>query len=106
MLTNMRNINFTTVTSVEEINSFEESNLSFYPNPVKDLLHVQFRSNSDENVLIQLIDIQGKIVYRQNLKSRAGINYTDIEVGSFQKGIYLCRLQKENKIEMNKFIKD
>ena len=105
ILTNMRNLNFTTVTSVEEINSFEESNLSFYPNPVKELLHVQFRSNADENVLIQLIDIQGKIVLQQHVKSILGSNYIEIPVGSFKDGLYLFMLQTGNKIESNKFIK-
>ena len=105
ILTNMRNVNFTTVTSVEEINSSEERNLSFYPNPVMNLLHIQFKSNADENVLLQLIDIQGKIVLQQYVKSILGSNHIEIPVGSFKDGLYLCRLQTGSKIESNKFIK-
>ena len=102
----IRYLNFERTTLPDDIASTLQMSVMLFPNPVKERMQVRYESTTEENVYIQIIDIQGKIVYRQNLKSRAGINYTDIEVGSFQKGIYLCRLQKENKIEMNKFIKD
>ena len=104
-LINIRNINFMNVTSVDEIYSNEESNFMLYPNPAKDLLQVLFESKADENVLIRVINIQGKVVSQQLIKSHEGRNYIEIPVSSYQHGLYLCSLQIGNKIESDKFIK-
>ena len=104
-LINLRNINFTNVTSSDEITSKVESNFTLYPNPAKDLLQVLFEAKANENVQIQVINVQGKIVIQQQLKSIEGQNNIEITVRSCQQGLYLCRLQIGNKIESNKFIK-
>jgi len=104
-LTNVRYMNFANITAIDEINSEENSRMMLYPNPVLDRLQVRYESETGENVQIRIIDIQAKVLYQQNLKSQIGTNYINIPIESFQKGIYLCRLQNGNKIEINKFIK-
>ncbi|MDP4238127.1 MAG: T9SS type A sorting domain-containing protein [Bacteroidota bacterium] len=103
-LLNIRNLTFTEITSNNEVNP-AETDVMLYPNPVQDKLQVRYESATEENVQLQLIDIQSRVLYQQSLKSQPGVNYFDIPMESFQKGLYLCRVQKGDKIEIHKFIK-
>jgi len=76
-----------------------------YPNPVVSQLQIRFETMTEENVQVHIMDMQGRMIYLQDLTSQTGINYISIPCESMQNGIYLCRLQKGNKIEINKFIK-
>jgi len=104
VLVNIRNLNFSNTTAIDQVNS-TGTNMLLYPNPVTDRLQVRYESVTEENVQVQLIDIQGRVLYQQNIKSQQGTNYVNIPVGSFQNGLYLCKLQKGNNIEISKFIK-
>ena len=102
---NVRYLNFSEITYIGNVSKEENSNMSLYPNPVKDRLQVRYETFSEENVIIQLIDIQGKVICTQNSKSTLGINYVNINSDTFQNGIYLCKLQTGNRVEIKKFIK-
>lgn len=104
-LANVRNISFTSLTSVVEVDKDATGSLTIYPNPVKDLLRVLYVSTTSENVQLQLLNIQGKIIYQQQVKTLQGNNSIEIPVGTFQNGLYLCRVVGENKSEIKKFIK-
>jgi len=101
----VRNLNFEGLTSLDE-NRAESGYLLLYPNPVRDHLQVRYESSSEENITITIINIQGAVVFQQIMKSQAGTNDVNIPVLTFQKGMYLCRIQKGTQIEMRKFIKN
>ena len=105
-LLNIRYLNFTNTTAINEISDSRNSNLKLFPNPVIDLLYIQFESSNVENGLIQIMNVQGKILYQQRLTNQTGINNLRIPLGSFPKGLYLCQLNHGNKIEINKFVKN
>ena len=102
---NVRNLNFVTITSNDEVKVIGTSNMLLYPNPVEDRLQLRYESVTAEDIYIQIIDTQGKVKYQQNLRSQPGNNNTLISVEYFQKGIYLCRFQQGNNINIQKFIK-
>ncbi|MHB9143538.1 MAG: T9SS type A sorting domain-containing protein [Paludibacter sp.] len=104
-LMNVRYLNFTDITSLDEIANSENRNMYLYPNPVVSQLQIRFETMTEENVQVHIMDMQGRMIYLRNLTSHSGINYLSIPCESMQNGIYLCRLQKGNKIEINKFIK-
>lgn len=103
-LSNIRYLNFSNATSVVKIVS-NEKKLTIYPNPVTDQLNVQFESSIAEETKIQIIDMQGMLVYQQILSSQSGLNYSTIPVVNLKNGLYLCRLQNGDKLETCKFIK-
>jgi len=105
-LINIRYLNFTNTTAINEMSDSRNSNLKLFPNPVIDLLNIQFESANEENVLIQIMNVQGKILYQQRLTNQTGINNLSIPLESFQKGLYLCQLIHGNKLEINKFVKN
>lgn len=103
-LTNIRYLNFSNATSI--VNMIDnEKKLKLYPNPAIDQLNVQFESLTTEETKIQIIDMQGMLVYQQSFSSQAGLNYLTIPVVILKSGLYLCRLQNGNKLEICKFIK-
>lgn len=104
-MADVRNLNFSSIATNNKILNDGNIILMLYPNPVRDFLQVKYDSKAEENVYVQIINIQGKVVYQGLLKSQTGTNYIDIHTESFQNGMYLCRIQNGNKIETAKFIK-
>lgn len=104
-LTNIRTMNFTNITATPELKDVDNTKLTLYPNPVRNSLQIQYESKNAENVFIQIMNVQGKIIYQQNISNQTGINKVDIRVESYQNGLYLCRLHHDNILEVSKFVK-
>ena len=62
-------------------NTGVSSNVSMYPNPVTNVLHI----NAAEAVNVSIIDIYGKVVMQQN-------NAVNINVSSLATGVYLLKV--------------
>lgn len=72
-------------------------NINVYPNPAKDQLFVE--SESDENAEIQLADLTGKVILKQNCTQSC-----IIQLNTLQNGIYLVNLYKQNILVSTKKI--
>ena len=71
-----------------------QSNISVYPNPVKDFLTVDFNSEKLDNSSYQLFDVTGKVINQGNLKSVK----SQISASSLTSGIYLLRITNSGKV--------
>ncbi|MBL7911602.1 MAG: T9SS type A sorting domain-containing protein [Bacteroidia bacterium] len=88
-----------TVSSCSGIKEFNELlNVLAYPNPVKELLTIQL----NEKATVCVFDNFGKIVLQKQLT--AGINTVDLE--NYSTGIYLFKLQANDKTKMLRIVKD
>jgi alkaline phosphatase D len=68
--------------------------VSAYPNPFIDRFVVQFNLFESENVQIQLTDISGKVVLREDFgETQSGLNYMEINVSEVSSGLYIFTLQ-------------
>ncbi len=94
------------VNNVSPIVKKERGNLTLYPNPVIDQLQMSYETLKDGNVLVEIIDFQGRILHRQTISCQEGTNQATISVAQLQKGLYLFRLQNRKNIETIKFIKN
>jgi len=104
-MADVRNLNFETITSVD--NTFAKGgNMLLYPNPVMDHLQIRYESVFEENVSVTIINVQGAVVLQQKTKNQRGTNNIDLPIRTLPKGMYLFRLQQGNNIEMTKFIKN
>ncbi len=86
--------------SDESANS--EDKMTVTPNPVSDLLSVEIESNSPISDLLQVLDINGSIVYERNLEVSMGIFKINIPVTDFPSGTYLIYIKGQ---VITKFIK-
>ena len=71
-----------------------QSNISVYPNPVKDFLTVDFNTEKLENSSYQLFDASGKIIIQGNLKSAK----SQISANDLPTGMYLLRITNSGQI--------
>jgi Secretion system C-terminal sorting domain/Immunoglobulin I-set domain len=67
-----------------------------YPNPVKDVLHLQLNVISDDIASLYLIDAAGKQVSAQLFRLNVGSNYKDIHMQHLPAGIYQLVLVSRN----------
>ncbi|HRZ97010.1 MAG TPA: T9SS type A sorting domain-containing protein [Paludibacter sp.] len=96
----IRYLNFSTGTGIEPINSIG-STINIFPNPVNDVLHINFVQNESENHLVEIRSIDGKLIHTTILNSyENGISVTHLS-----RGLYFCRVLNENTWNTAKFIK-
>lgn len=81
----------TSILNNEDYNS--DFQVSFYPNPVRNLLIINKGVLTDEAYSFSLIDINGKIVLKENFTSTSLLQTTD--VSTLTSGIYLGVLTTE-----------
>lgn len=75
---------------------------NFYPNPCKDIIHVNFNLELNQiEKQIQIINLTGKLLNTFRIYS----NYIPINISNLSTGIYLLRGISENKSYTYKFIK-
>jgi len=79
------------------VNEVDANTFSIYPNPVRDILHVQ--SKSWENVNYEIFHITGTLVQKGKLSNG------NINVNNLNKGIYIISITQNGKKSNFKFIK-
>lgn len=82
--------------SVNEIDFTSQINV--YPNPVIDLLTIDFGRTTNESNNIQLFDSNGKLIYNSSNQ----LNYQTIDMSLFSAGNYILKLSNKN-LELKSF---
>lgn len=82
----------------------ELSSFMVWPNPAKGMINFKFASQSNKSCLVQLIDLQGRVVYSQNILGSSSINNGNINTTSFSKGIYFLSLSQGTKKTHKKIV--
>jgi hypothetical protein len=79
--------------------------LQIYPNPVSvsGKLHLKVPETTDKKLCISIYSTEGEKMYSEN-KNKAMVNETLFLPEYLNKGIYLLKIQTENKIYHSKFI--
>jgi hypothetical protein len=88
----IKNDDGNTITTVPGSNSpVPQFNYSVrvYPNPVSDILTVQFTGISKSDITLQLEDIQGRILKQSKVKAFTKIAQQKIQVSGLANGVYL-----------------
>ena len=63
-----------------------------YPNPVKDILHIEWISPNENNFRITLADALGRIIFESKITSLKGLNQQTLNAKGLQSGIYFLHL--------------
>jgi surface protein len=89
---------WTIVGSKEEVLSVKKGqlNISYYPNPVQDVLHI----NNQDDAAISILDMKGKVVMKE--KNGQLIN---IDMRAFKPGLYMLYVRNANSASTYKIIK-
>ena len=98
-LTNVRYLNFKDLSNIADA---AKGILYLYPNPAVDVLNIQLSTPGSQNVFVEFLSIDGKVLYKAQL---TGIGIYEVNVSQFRQGIYLCRVNNGTNIETTKFFK-
>jgi hypothetical protein len=72
-----------------EVVNWNKMSLQAYPNPVSDLLAIQMKGIVTSNIVLELIDMQGKLVKTSSIKAGSTIAFMQVE--DVYNGNYIVR---------------
>lgn len=75
----------------------DSDGFTVYPNPASDQLHLQL-AEPNQPFTCRLYDLQGRLLLQQD-------NATNLNVASFQAGVYEVQVQSNNEVYTTKFVK-
>ncbi len=74
-----------------------DKELTIYPNPASEYVEVMYRSNTDKDGFVKLIDMLGQTKYKQSLDVKKGANSYMIDVRKLPAGVYFVSLEQDGK---------
>ncbi len=89
---------------INEVNNNDKIGLKVFPNPVNNILHIDFTLNDITAENIKLTDISGKVVYSENLNSVIGENSISIDLSALKPGFYYMVLNRGKETYAEKII--
>jgi subtilisin-like proprotein convertase family protein len=78
--------------------------VSFWPNPVKNILNVKISNTDTEKVFISLFDLRGRKISQVSEAPLSGTFTKEINLESIASGVYLLNIQQGNKKTIKKII--
>ncbi len=88
-------------TSFNQIST--ESDIKIYPNPASNKLFIEIGTPRKENVIIEIFNLHGKIVYTKQY-GNANYKIDVIDLSKFKKGLYVIRVRSNNILKNEKLI--
>lgn len=87
--------------SIQLIDKNED--LSVYPNPADERLNIIYELGEAEKTQVQILSIEGKVIYSNQILSNNGMNKLSINTSEIAAGLYLLKLNT-NRVSMMKQI--
>lgn len=79
--------------------------LKYYPTVVDNLLNIEFSSIENGTALIDIFSANGSKVYNHS-KSVTANEKLELNIGNLVKGVYICKIQIENRVKTFKVMKN
>lgn len=92
-----------TTSSISTTDIIDEIEVKAYPNPFTNQLTI--KGNITENSTLQLFDIQGKLIYYEELVNFAEDSSKMIDTSSFPLGMYYCQIKNIHSSQTIKVVK-
>jgi len=84
-------------------NSLSNGDFNIFPNPATNQITIEFSSSS--NILLEIKNVLGQTIYSETISNISGIHVKNIDLTEFSNGVYIVRVQSENILKSQKFIK-
>jgi len=94
------------VSGITQQYNIEMINLSIYPNPVKDIATVSFDIEDVSDLVMELLDVNGKVIFiRKYSKRQIGEVELNINTSKLEPGLYFINVITKSGIGVSKLIK-
>jgi len=85
-------ISYTEV-GINEVTKNETENVIIYPNPASEIVNIEFKKSLTDKVEVQLFDISGKLLFKQEIINKDKI---EIDISHLKSGVYIIEIDYEN----------
>jgi len=97
-ITTSLSITTASTVGIKQNNSITVSQISISPNPVSDIMTINYLLSKSENLSIELIDINGSVIKQLlNQKAEAGFNNHTINLQDVAKGVYFIKMASNSQ---------
>jgi len=80
--------------------------VNIYPNPISSAAKLEFASDINAMLTIDVYDITGKLVQSSKEQAYVGLNQFDVNANSWNSGFYYAKISSEKDVVAVKFLKD
>ena len=80
------------------------NNLVVLPNPNNGKFFIRFQSDQNTDVELIILNQEGKSIYTNNMKSKAGLIEKEIDLSDHPKGVYFLRLSQSGLTHVKKIV--
>jgi len=89
---------------IDRMTELEVINLNLYPNPNEGLFDLNFRLVEDQPVLVRIISLNGKEVYREDISNFEGTYANKINITENSAGVYVLQVVQGERMMSRKII--
>ena len=79
-------------------------NFEVFPNPSEGKVNIKFKSPSDSEMTLKVVDVTGKVIYTEDLKPENGEYNKSLELQNAKSGVYIVRIEQDGKLTSEKII--
>ena len=90
---------------VQPFNMLKTNECTIYPNPVTDLLNINYYSESQKDIELHVFDIVGRLVMSKDITIDAGENNIQLDVAQLQVGSHYISIQQGDQKITQRFVK-
>lgn len=80
--------------------------ISVFPNPAKDRINVSFNALSPQNILLEVLSSDGRVVLSQTQRVSEGAQLLNLNVANLATGLYFVRISAEQELAVEKILID
>ena len=75
-----------------------------YPNPVDDLLHLEWNLNTADRIRIEVLDLAGKVLISEEKNSPGNNNHFIVRTSTLPPGLYILKCTSDGTMHMKKIM--
>ena len=79
-------------------------NFKVYPNPVTDVLHIEFASPEDSETRVAVFDLLGRKVYGKKFRDSSLHFNKNIDLSRISRGVYLLQVKNGSRVSASKIV--
>lgn len=84
----------TTALGIDQYENVEEV-LSFYPNPITDVININYTLKDASELILNIYTLQGKVVFNKNIYGQPGETTTKIDLSHLNAGSYILEVYEK-----------
>jgi hypothetical protein len=81
---------------------FKDLNINLAPNPAQSYVNLEFFSDSDKETIIQIYDVQGKLLQTSEKRVHEGESQMQVDISFLQQGMHIIRIIHDDKKQIIK----